>query len=58
MLNEKRDVLRYIYKDKIILDEKINAPEVFKLTFDENNELLDIDNITFEDLPYKDGLGK
>ena len=26
--------------------------------FDKNNELIDIQNIEFEDLPYKDGLGK
>ena len=46
------------FKNKIILDKKLNAPEVFKLEFDENNELIDIQNIEFDDLPYKDGLGK
>lgn len=31
---------------------------MFKLEFDENNELIDIKNIEFDDLPYKDGMGK
>ncbi len=43
------------FKNKIIFDKKINAPEVFKLTFD-NEELLDIKLIQFEDIPYNQGI--
>lgn len=35
----------YKFKDKIILEDKFNFCESFKLTFDENNKLLDIENI-------------
>ena len=55
---EEKDFMKYTFKDKVIFCKKINAPEVFKLEFDEKNELIDIQNIEFEDLPYKDGLGK
>lgn len=41
------------YNDKIIYDKKINAPEVFKLTFDDL-ELKNIELIEFEDLKYMD----
>ena len=54
----EKDYMKFTYKDKVIFNKKINAPEVFKLEFDENDELIDIQNIEFEDLPYKDGLGK
>lgn len=43
------------YNDKIILDKKINAPEVFKLTFD-NLELKKIELIQFDDLEYMDAI--
>lgn len=56
--DDENDILKFKYKDRYILDQKINAPEVFKLTFDENNELSNIENIVFEDLPFKDGLGR
>ena len=52
------DNLKFTFKDKEILNKKINAPEVFKLEFDENNEIIDIENIEFVDLPYRDGLGR
>ena len=55
---EDEDNMKYTFKDKTIFNKKINAPEVFKLEFDENNELIDIQNIEFEDLPYRDGMGK
>lgn len=47
--------LKYEYKDKIIFDKKINAPEVFKLTFNDI-ELKSIELIEFEDLPYNHGV--
>ena len=43
------------FNNKIILDKKINAPEVFKLTFD-NEELMNIESIEFEDIPYNQGI--
>ena len=55
---EDKDDMKFTFKDKVIFNKKINAPEVFKLEFDENNELIDIQKIEFDDLPYKDGMGK
>ncbi len=49
-INEDR-IITIKYKEKIIMNKPINAPEVFKLEF-ENNELLDIDLIEFDDLPF------
>ena len=43
------------FKNKIVFDKKINAPEVFKLTFD-NEELIDIESIEFDDIPYNQGI--
>ena len=54
---EDKDSLKFTFKNKEIFNKKINAPEVFKLEFDGNNEITNIQNIEFDDLPYKDGLG-
>ena len=54
---EDEDNLRFTFKNKEIFNKKINAPEVFKLEFDDKNRIIDIKNIEFADLPYKDGLG-
>jgi 2,3-bisphosphoglycerate-dependent phosphoglycerate mutase len=43
------------FNNKIIFDKRINAPEVFKLTFD-NEELINIESIEFEDIPYNNGV--
>lgn len=43
------------YKNKIIFDKKLNAPEVFKLTIDDN-EIVDIELIEFEDIKYNKGV--
>lgn len=56
--NGEKDDIKFFFRDKKIFDKKINAPEVFKLEFDENNEIINIQNIEFDDLPYKDGLGE
>ena len=56
-MNEK-DNIKLTFKDNVIFNKKMNAPEVFKLTFDENKDIINIENIEFDDLPYKDGLGK
>ena len=39
------DKLRYSYKDKILLDGYFNYCETFKIDFDENNSIMDINNI-------------
>ena len=56
--NIEKDDIKLLFNNKIIFNKKINAPEVFKLEFNENNEIVNIQNIEFSDLPYKDGLGK
>ena len=55
--NGEKDNISLTFKNKEIFNKKINAPEVFKLEFDEDNNIISINNIEFEDLPYKDGLG-
>ena len=40
---EKNITLKY--KNNIILDKQLNAPEIFKLEFD-NKELISIENVT------------
>ena len=35
---------KILFKDKIILDGKLKSPDVFKLEFDDNNNLVNIDN--------------
>jgi len=47
--------LKYQFNNKIVFNKKISAPEVFKLTFDEN-KLLDIELIEFIDIPYNHGV--
>ena len=50
------DTIRFTFKGKEFFKNKINAPEVFKLEFDDNKELIDIKHIQFSDLPYRDGI--
>ncbi len=52
----EKDFIRLTYNGKEIFNKKISAPEVFKLTFDDD-ALRSIENIIFEDLPYRDALG-
>ena len=47
--------LKYEFNNKIIFDKRINAPEVFKLIFD-NSKLLNIELIEFDDIPYNHGV--
>ena len=55
MLNVDGKNLKIEYKDKIIFDKAINAPEVFKFTV-ENNEVTNIELIEFDELPYMRGV--
>lgn len=47
--------LKYEYKSEILFDKSMNAPEVFKLTFN-NKELIDLKLIEFDDLPFNHGI--
>lgn len=47
--------LKYEYKNNILFDKSINAPELFKLTFDDNKNLLNIELIEFEEIPFNHG---
>lgn len=47
--------LKYEFNGKIILDKKINAPEVFKLSFDDN-VINNIELIEFDDIPHNLGV--
>jgi len=48
--------LKYEYKGNIFFDKTINAPEVFKLTFDENKNLENLELIEFKELPLNHGI--
>ena len=43
------------YNNKILYNRRLNAPEVFKLTI-EDNKVQNIELIEFEDLPYNHGV--
>jgi len=47
--------LIFEFKNKIVLNKRINAPEVFKLTYEDKN-LLNIELIQFDDLPFNQGV--
>lgn len=47
--------LTFEFKNKIVLNKRINAPEVFKLTYEDKN-LLNIELIQFDDLPFNQGV--
>lgn len=49
-INEDRK-LTIKYKDKLIFDDMLNAPEVFKLKFDKD-KIVDIDLLKYDDLNY------
>ena len=42
------------YNGKIIFNKRLNSPEVFKLTLDENNNVKNVENIEFADLEFDD----
>lgn len=55
LTNLKDEKFTFEFNNKIIFDKRINAPEVFKLTFDKE-ELQNIELIEFEDIPYNQGI--
>ena len=50
----KEHNLKISYKDKVIFNGKINSPDVFKVDVGRDNEILNIENIKFDDLEYDD----
>lgn len=50
--DDLNDNLIFSFNGEEIFNGKLNAPDVFKLTFDEHDKVLDIENIKFDDLPY------
>lgn len=50
-ITEKK--LRISFNGRIVADKRINAPDVFKIILDDNNEPVEITNIEFDDLPQK-----
>ncbi len=51
--NREEERLKLVFNNNVIFNKKINAPEVFKLEFDKNNNIIDIINIEFKVLPYR-----
>ena len=50
---ESTDNLKFTFKGKEFFNKKLNAPEVFKLELNDNNELLNIEVLHIKDLPYR-----
>lgn len=42
------------FNNKIVFNKRINSPDVFKITLNDKNEVIDIENIEFEDLDFDD----
>ena len=42
------------FNGKTVCNKKINSPDVFKLVLNDDNEVISIENIVFNDLEYKD----
>lgn len=49
------DKLKYEFNGKIAFEKQINAPELFKLTF-EGKKLKDLEIVEFDDIPYNMGI--
>ena len=56
LVDIKDKILTYEYNGKIIFNRMINAPEVFKLTLDNDNTVTNIEVIEFDDLPLNHGV--
>ena len=44
-LNEETKLIEFYFNDKLVFDGNWNCPELFKLDFDENNNLINIKNV-------------
>ena len=56
LLDIEDQKLKYEYNGKILFDKAINAPELFKLTVDDNKEIKNIELIEIDELPYMRGI--
>jgi len=56
LLEVEEQKLKIEFKDKIIFDKAINAPELFKLTIDDKGEVKSIKLIEIKELPYLRGI--
>ena len=45
VLNEETKLIEFYFNDKLVFDGNWNCPELFKLDFDENNNLINIKNV-------------
>ena len=51
LLDVQENLLRKLqFNDKIVINRVYKAPEVFKVLIDDNNNIIDISNLEFEDL--------
>lgn len=51
LLDVQANTLRkFGFRNKILINRIYKAPEVFKISLDSNNHILDIENLEFEDL--------
>jgi 2,3-bisphosphoglycerate-dependent phosphoglycerate mutase len=48
--------LKYEYNGKLLFDKTINAPELFKFTLDDDNNVVNIELIEFDDIPFDLGI--
>lgn len=53
-LHDKK--LKYEFNGKVIFDKCINAPELFKLTLNDSNEVTNIELIEYDDIPFDLGI--
>lgn len=42
------------FNNKIVFNKSINSPDVFLITLNDKNEVIDIENIELEDLDFDD----
>lgn len=52
-INENRTI-ELEYNGKTVIEGKLNSPDVFKIVLDENKNVINIQNIVFDDLKYMD----
>lgn len=45
VLNEETKLIEFYFNDKLVFDGNWNCLELFKLKFDDNNKLINIENI-------------
>jgi len=56
LLDVQDKKLKYEFNGKVIFDKAINAPDLFKLVLDDDNNVISIENIVYDDIPYDIGL--